>query len=115
MDLMIQNQISPTPFEHQTSDLSDRDISRHADIFKSAPVSYSRKADKVDLLKELIDGFDDLFADLGSCSAGCQNPVNTMEEFEEDDGDMASNIGGLRFPESLCLTLWHTINLLVIC
>ena len=78
------------------NDLSDRDISRHAEIFRSAPVLYSRKADKVDLLKELIDGFDDLFVDLGLCLAGCQNPVNKMEEFEDDDGDMASNIGTSR-------------------
>ena len=69
----------------------------HADIFKSAPTMYSRGMDKTELLHKLLGGFDDLCNDMELCLAGCQKPVNTMEEFEDSDGDLASNMGTYTF------------------
>ena len=49
----------------------------------------------MELLKKLMSGFADVFGDIESCLAECQNPVSTKEEFEENDGDLASNLGEL--------------------
>ena len=73
--------------------LSDREASFHVDVFKSAPAMYARSADKEHLLDRLLSGFDNVFGDLNSCLAGCQKPVDKRAEFEEDDGDLASNFG----------------------
>ena len=42
-----------------------------------------------------MNGFADVFADIQSCLAECQKPFSTKEEFEENDGDLASNLGEL--------------------
>ena len=68
-------------------------MSFHVDVLKSAPDLYARSDDKEQLLGRLLGGLDDLLDDLDSCLTGCQKPVDISAEFEEDDGDLTSNLG----------------------
>jgi len=71
----------------------DRNLRHHIEVFASAPTIYTSSDNKADLLGKLHHGFLDFLGDMDSCVAGCQSPINKEEEFDVDDGDLASNLG----------------------
>ena len=75
--------------------IADRNLRHHIEVFASAPTIYTSSDNKADLLGKLHHGFLDFLGDMDSCVAGCQSPINKEEEFDVDDGDLASNLGRL--------------------
>ena len=67
----------------------------HQNIFASAQDMYASGEGKRQFLKNLIDGFSKFFAEFESCIAQCEDAISKNEEYEENDGDLASNLGKL--------------------
>jgi hypothetical protein len=51
------------------------------------------KVDNDSALKMLIQGLEDFFLKMESCRENCQKAIDRNEEFDVEDGDLASNIG----------------------
>jgi len=78
----------------QASYFTDDKLPTHLKTFTSLPEEYSREtANPANLLTLLKTGLADYAEEHKSCSFNCQKPLNFEEEFDVDDGDLASNLG----------------------
>ena len=72
---------------------TDRDQREHHKVFLAAPELYSSGGRREEFLEKLGDGFSNFFADFESCLTKCQDAIGIHDEFDENDGDLASNLG----------------------
>jgi len=77
----------------RASYFKDRDMTGHKRIFIDAPDLYASEEPREEFLEKLTDGFSNFFVDFHSCLTRCQNAISVRDEFEENDGDLASNLG----------------------
>lgn len=77
----------------RASYFKDRDQREHHEVFLAAPELYSSGGRREEFLEKLGDGFSNFFADFESCLTKCQDAIGIHDEFDENDGDLASNLG----------------------
>ena len=68
-------------------------MSEHQKVFVAASELYASGAKKEHILKKFSKGFLDFFGNFEYCLNRCQKAISIQDEYEEIDGDLASNLG----------------------